>query len=424
MRLLTAEWAKNAVRHVPQFQEAWGRMRRKQLHREYEERRERYARIANERGLVYREEDITAAVQARLRKRGYRTAPRALGSVHTFAFIPRISWHAALYPDLRRLGPVSEFDYVKYGYSWTEFWTRSRSAAARRREMNELVLPALREANARRPLDWVFVYATGLEVRRELLERIVDEFGIPVVSMCLDDKQSWTGPDFDGQPLGQVGIASAFDLCWTSARVACDWYLAEGTCPIYLPEGYDETLYHPLDVPRDVPVSFVGGAYGFRPGLIRYLRQHQVPVQVYGYGWKNGGWVDNGVELFNRSVINLGMGGIGYSEGLTNVKTRDFEIPAAGGGLYLTSFNPDLALHFRIGEEIVCYRSRDESLELVRYYLKHPDEAFAIADRARRRCVSEHRWLHRYQRILQVLGILGGDPHGGEPSVLSLAGGP
>ena len=41
-------------------------------------------------------------------------------------------------------------------------------------------------------------------------------------------------------------------------------------------------------------------------------------------------WGDEQVRVINRSKINLGMGGIGYSERLTNVKTRDFEIPGTG----------------------------------------------------------------------------------------------
>jgi spore maturation protein CgeB len=100
------------------------------------------------------------------------------------------------------------------------------------------------------------------------------------------------------------------------------------------------------------------------------------------------------------------MGGIEYSEALTNVKGRDFEIPGTGGGMYLTSFNPDLAQHFDIGNEIVCYRNRDEMVELIRYYLARRDEAEAIARRARERCLREHRWLHRYETMLRVLGVL------------------
>ena len=120
------------------------------------------------------------------------------------------------------------------------------------------------------------------------------------------------------------------------------------------------------------------------------------------------------MEVINRTRINLGMGGIGYSESLTNVKARDFEVPGTGGGMYLTSFNTDLARHFVVGHEIACYRNREELVELVRYYLARPEEASAMAARARARCLAEHRWLHRFQKICRILGILSEAGNAGE----------
>jgi hypothetical protein len=154
-------------------------------------------------------------------------------------------------------------------------------------------------------------------------------------------------------------------------------------------------------------VSFVGGAYGFRPQWIGEFRQQGIPIEVFGPGWNTRSvWGDEQISVLNRSQINLGSGGIGYSQQLTNVKTRDFEIPGTGGGMYLTTYNADLAKHFRIGEEIVCYHSTEEALDLARYYLAHPEEARMIAQRGRERCLREHRWLHRYQYICKGLGVL------------------
>jgi hypothetical protein len=275
--------------------------------------------------------------------------------------------------------------------------------------MNELILPALQQAHALRPVDWVFVYASGLEISATVIRKITDELGIPTVNMCLDDKHSWEGMWMGDHRSGQVDIASAFDLSWTSARIACEWYLAEGGRPLYMPEGFDVSNCRPISRNVDIPVSFVGAAYGFRPEVVRFLRLHGVPVRTYGRWWPDSEWVEDRSEISNRSLINLGMGGITFAENLTNVKARDFEIPATASGAYLTTFNADLAQHFVIGKEILCYQSRDELLDLIRYYLKHPDESRRIAEQGRERCVREHRWLHRYLRICRVLGILSPD---------------
>ena len=400
------EGVKKILFRVPALQEAWSRIRARDFERTYAARRDGYARRAEERGLVYRESESVAAIRDRLARRRHPPPRRRVGEVHTFAFVPRISWHASLIPDLRELGPVTEFDYAALGYDWFEFYRQDARAARRRREMNNRALAALQDAQARRHVDWMFVYASGLEVHADFLRAVTEELGIPVVNMCLDDKQSWTGPMLDGQRPGQVDIGSACDVSWTSARVACEWYLVEGARPIYLPEGFDASLFRPLDVARDIPVSFIGGAYGFRPAVIRYLSRRGVHLQVFGEGWNTRSLTpDEQVAVLNRSTVNLGMGGIVHSEAITNLKGRDFEIPGAGGGVYLTSFNPDLAQHFEVGREILCYRNREEMVELIRHSLKNPDESRAIARRARERSLREHRWIHRYRRVLEILGI-------------------
>jgi spore maturation protein CgeB len=230
---------------------------------------------------------------------------------------------------------------------------------------------------------------------------------VPLVAMCLDDKQSWAGQPVGSQRPGMIDIARWFDIAWTSSSVATAWYLMESGNPVYLPEGFDASVYRPMAVDRDLDVSFIGDAYGFRPSFVAHLRQHGIPVSTFGGGWNTRRvWGEEQVTILNRSRINLGHGGIGYSEDLTNVKTRDFEVPGTGGGLYVTTFSPDLARHFVIGSEIVCYRSREDAVELINYFLARPEEAEQIAAAGRRRCLAEHRWVHRYRRILELLAIL------------------
>ncbi|MGP8246930.1 MAG: glycosyltransferase [Bryobacteraceae bacterium] len=360
---------------------------------------------------------MVKAIHTRLASRGYSAVRRQLGEIHTFAFFPSLGWHCDLLSDLRVLGPVTHFDYLAAGYQATDIYRGGVRGINLRKAMNDLVRLALQTAHSERPVDWVFVYASGAEISPQTIRGITDELGIPTVNMCLDDKQSWEGIWSGDHHTGQVDIAAEFDLSWTSARLACEWYLAEGGRPIYMPEGFDMIRWRPTPREQDIPVSFIGAAYGCRPSLMSYLRDHGVAIQAFGSGWQDSAWVENPVEIVNRSLINLGIGAIGFSETLTNVKARDFEIPAVGAGAYLTTFNADLAQHFAVGREILCYHGRDEMLELIRYYLAHPDEAQEIAHRGRERCLAEHRWLHRYLRVCEILGILqdGGQGKAGSP---------
>jgi spore maturation protein CgeB len=358
-------------------------------------------------GLAYREIDVTKEVRERIRGRGYSVKPREFGDIHTFAAIPIYYWHEHLMPDLRELGPVSHFDYIREGFSTSGLLSSGQDGAVNRRNLQERLLESLERAHRQRPVDWAIFYAGAPEVTPSLMEIIATRFGIPTVNMSLDDKQAFEGPKIGECRAAVVDITRCFDLFVTSARVTCEWHLVEGGRPLYLPEGFNHACYRPLPVKQDIDVSFIGVAYGFRVDVVRYLQKHGINIKPFGSGWGTKEvWGDDQVAVINRSRINLGMGGIGYSETLTNVKTRDFEIPGTGGGVYLTTFNPDLATHFEVGREILCYHSRDEMLELIRSCLAHPEDAREIARRGRDRCLREHRWLHRYKRLLDVLGVL------------------
>jgi hypothetical protein len=329
-----------------------------------------------------------------------------MGEVHTFAVIPSTGWHPILMDTLREVGRVSFFSFEGDRFFWR--CRRRRDWLNIRVETNEEVLQEIGRAHRERPVDWVFFYTDGMHLLKETVRRVHETYGIPTVMMCLDDKQSWEGEKVGGQRTGQVDLAPEFDLYWTSARACCAWVEAEGGRPLYMPEGCDPVRFTPMPLEKDIEVSFVGGAYGFRRDLIRFLRRWRVPVRVFGPGWGEGSRVsaEEVVQVFNRSKINLGHGGVGYSETLTNVKGRDFDAPCTGGGMYLTTFSSDLVQHYDVGGEIACYHGREELIDLIHYYLQRPALREEMARRARERCVREHRWSHRYVRILQLLGVL------------------
>jgi hypothetical protein len=363
--------------------------------------------MCRERGLVYSEEDTRRRVEARLAARGYRPRKCSVGSVHTFALVPMLGWHWQLMPDLHELGDVTHFDFTRFDQRvYADCDLAGPHGMAARRRQNDAWFAALEETHRKKPVDWVFMYASGTHVLADTVRRVQEWLGIPVVGMCLDDKQSWEGPWLGEQRGLQVDLAGVLDLAWTSAHVATGWYLAEGGRPLYLPSGC-LVAKEAATVRKDTLITFIGAKYGFRSSVVRYLARHGVEVDARGRGWPAGTMDDEHVPAcVARSTIVLGMGGIGAAEDLTNVKGRDFELVAYGSAAYLTTYSADLARHFHIGREILCYRSRDELLELVLFCASHPQEAAAIAKAGRQRCLSEHRWVHRYRKVLEVVGVL------------------
>ena len=72
------------------------------------------------------------------------------------------------------------------------------------------------------------------------------------------------------------------------------------------------------------------------------------------------------------------------------------------GGFQVITAVPVLGEHFRIGQEIVPFRTTEELKELIRHYLDRPEEAAAIARRGQARAHAEHTYEHRLREIMRV----------------------
>ena len=114
------------------------------------------------------------------------------------------------------------------------------------------------------------------------------------------------------------------------------------------------------------------------------------------------------LEVYARSRINLGFGGVGYSLRERCVKGRDFEVPACGT-VYLTSDHPDLHRVYDVGAEIVTYEGVDDCARTIRELLADPARCAAIRLAARARCEREHGWEHRFAQLFAGVGVLAGD---------------
>lgn len=383
----------------------WGGFRAHQLLSEYRAHRRHYAAIVPAKKLIYSEEGVQRLLQTRLPSVANGRGKRPMGKVRTAAFLASHSWHGQLLPDLREMGPLVHYDYLKAGCTFPDLYRRDGRAAALRSRINKEFVDKVVAAHSGEGLDWVFVYGNGYEIERAAIARIREKTGIPCVLMSLDDKHSWVGDQFGGQRSGIVDLVGEFDLVWTSSSSTCTWHLAEGGRPLFLPEGHHFTSTPHLSDPL-YGASFVGSAYGFRRAVVRTIAREGFPISVFGDGWGERSFVDKPEDIYRSSLINIGMGGIGYAENLNNLKGRDFEVPASGGGVYLTSYNPDLANFFSVGSEILCYRSVDELAEMIAHYSDRPDECRAIAARGHARALREHRWVHRFQRVCRFIGLL------------------
>lgn len=392
--------------NITYFYKLWKFYKSNSLENEYLKRREYYFNSIEKSGLSYNESDTRLDIITHLKKNNALPNKKVIGNINTYVFIPIRSGHMNLVHDLNELGTVKIFDYQKYNITIDSLRKADSTSFELKKKINDMFYEDFKISYNLCKYDWLYIYASGYEISASTIQRIKDEYGIPVVSLCMDDKQSWTGPFMGDHRAGQIDLANVIDLAITTSRETTLWYFAEGGRSIYMPEGYSQKKYHKLDgVEKKIKISFVGNNYGSRRELINNLNKYNIHPSCFGSGWGNG-WVEDDNEIFNFSYINLGNSGIGYSSELSNVKGRDFDITGSGGGLYLTSYNKDLSTSFNIGNEIVCYKNNLELVELIRYYSNNKDEAQLISNAAYNRSIKEHRWLHRYHEILKIIHLI------------------
>jgi spore maturation protein CgeB len=252
--------------------------------------------------------------------------------------------------------------------------------------------------------DLLITQTWGFLVEPEMFSRIRNAFGTVIINIAMDDRHQYWGSRVNGGWDGTFPLTPHLDLTLTAAPEAVDWYQKEGGAALFSPEASDPGIFHPMpELPKVHDVCFVGGRYGIREKIVNSLRRAGIRVTAYGSGWEGGRLETNDVpRLFAQSKIVLGIGTIGHCEDFYALKMRDFDGPMSGS-LYLTHDNPDLRLVYKVGDEIVTYRSIDDCIKKAKWFLAHADERERIAQAGRARASVDHTWDKRFNDLFAAL---------------------
>lgn len=115
-------------------------------------------------------------------------------------------------------------------------------------------------------------------------------------------------------------------------------------------------------------------------------------------------------QKYSQYALSLAFTSLQHTDVLNKpikiVDLRNFEIPMSGG-IEFCRFHEEMASYFEEGKEIVFYKTKDELLDKVRYYVyKASDtEVRAMKAAARKRAENEHTWYLRFSKVLGQLGI-------------------
>ncbi|MBV8226846.1 MAG: glycosyltransferase [Verrucomicrobia bacterium] len=258
-----------------------------------------------------------------------------------------------------------------------------------------------------RDYDLVMVYLRSELLSESLLQAFRERWHAPLIGLNLDDKTNFEHFEIlqrSDRPYREW--VKYFDCNLSNSRSMIEVYHANGFPCLYLPTGFH---FDPRRTTTPQPkfqylTTFVGSYKPERAKFIAELERLGIEVTVFGSGWRDAQFNNEGWKIYGQSQINLGLGYNVNGKQITNLKNRDFECPGAGG-CYLTTFDWELAELFRVGDEILCYRDIYDLSEVWSFYMKRPDKCRAIAHAGQQRAVKEHTWEQRFRTVLGQLGF-------------------
>ncbi len=157
---------------------------------------------------------------------------------------------------------------------------------------------------------------------------------------------------------------------------------------------------------------FVGNSRGVYRKILSDFLPTEHALAVYGGGWENtpvSEYVvrtyldrEETMRAYRRAKIVLNDHWNDMRENGV-VSNRIFDVLAAGG-FVISDDLPEIGELF--GETVPTYRSREELLALIDYYLSHEAERRHLAEEGRWLVLREHTFRQRTDRILEVFGEL------------------
>jgi len=215
-------------------------------------------------------------------------------------------------------------------------------------------------------------------------------------------------------PLSESTYLKGFDIIFTSFPHFVKFFKQKNITSYYQPLAFEPRILEKItDFKKKYPVTFIGSiTIDHKKGeqIISKIID-QFPIDIWG-------WIDEyclstpllkyyhgevwGLEmfkLFSQSLITINRH-IDVAENYAN-NMRLFESTGCGAML-LTDYKDNLNDLFEIGKEVVAYRTPEECVELIKYYLKNPDEAREIAIAGQKRTLRDHTYEKRMKQTAEI----------------------
>ncbi len=279
--------------------------------------------------------------------------------------------------------------------------------------------------------DILFAFMYTDELDPATLKKIKDETKTKTVAWFADDYWRFWNYSKHWPPY--------FSYVVTTYSKAVEWYKRAGFENILLSQwACNLGTYKPVEIKKDIDVSFVGQYKSGRAKVIDVLRVAGINVQCFGFGWPGGKLSqDEMLAVFSRSKICLNLtdrkslfdpsvlGRIVARKSINHVvpdfhlidnfraylhfsiahtHARPFEL-AGCGAFVLSGRSEDIGNYYEENKEMAFYGDTPELIKKIKYYLAHDAEREAIAREGYGRTIKDHTYEKRFRGIFAKTGI-------------------
>lgn len=188
----------------------------------------------------------------------------------------------------------------------------------------------------------------------------------------------------------------------------------------YLPEGFNPRVHHRPAIDKataeqqtNIDVLVYGNLYPYRVRVIEQLVRAGINVTVYG---RKGPYLPPAVtrrftnrylagDEKNRLIYGarIVLNTLHYAE-VSSVNQKYFEINGIGG-FQLCDYTPTIDEYTAVPAPAITYRTTDDAIDKIRYFLAHPAKRHAIADRQYAHFQQHHTFDQRVRQLLQIIGL-------------------
>jgi hypothetical protein len=165
--------------------------------------------------------------------------------------------------------------------------------------------------------------------------------------------------------------------------------------------GINPNFFRKMDVKKEYDVTFIGRPTADRPEYLKFLKENGVNITLFGGGWEKYSDLQNiyqGVlynedfpKIINQSKINLNFSKTLYKKGASGqLKSRIFEVPSCGSFM-LNEFTTT-NIEFINNTKEINFKTKEELLEKINYYLNHEKERENIAKKVQKYIVKHYSW--------------------------------